>query len=93
MKVLAKSRRELWVSIALVVLVSPLRRVRPLGYEDVLVLAGATCFALVCAVNAVLAWSEMRSLEKALAVVWLAAVGTATPLVRLWASVREFGDK
>ncbi len=93
MKAIAKSRLELWTSIALVVLVSALRNVCPLGYADVLVIAGGALIALVCALNAVLALKQMHVVEKVIAVVWFVALAIATPVVFAWAAGRQFGGK
>jgi hypothetical protein len=93
MKVIAKSRLQLWVSIALVLLLTLLRQVCPLGCVDVLVIAGGALIALVCALNAVLAFKDMHIVERVIAVAWFMALAIATPLVFAWAAGRQFGDK
>ena len=93
MKVVAESRQELWVSIAVVIVAVSLCRM-PVGFFGVLLLSSAMIIGLLCAVNAVLAIDEMGLFERAISVLWLISMVILTPFTLYWAAtIRDFANK
>jgi len=58
MRVFAANRKELWVSMAVVVCAC-LLQVVPIGFKGALLLAGSIMVGLVCAINAFMDRDEM----------------------------------
>jgi hypothetical protein len=93
MKVVAANRRELWVSIAIVLAAVVIQRV-PLGFTCALVLGGSMAIGLVCAVNAALGLDEMGVVETYIAVLWLIALLILTPLTfYCLLGIQEFANR
>ena len=93
MKVAAANRRELPVSIAIVV-TTVLFQVVPIGFVGALILGGAMVVGLVCAVNAMLDKDEMGVIETYIAGLWLTVMLIMTPLTLYWlATIREFANR
>jgi hypothetical protein len=93
MRVFAANRKELWVSM--VVVVCPvLLQVVPMGFTGALLLAGSMVVALVCAINAFVDRDEMGLVETYVAGTWLIAMVVLTPLTLYWlATIHEFADR
>ena len=93
MNIVAPNRRELPVSMAVVV--APLLfQVVPIGFAGALVLGGAMVVGLICALNAFLDRDEMGVVETYVAGLWLIVLLIITPLTLYWlATIREFANK
>jgi len=93
MKVVAANRRELWVSMAIVVTAVLVQHV-PVGFVNALILAGAMVIGLLCALSAALDLDEMGIVETYVAVLWLTALLILTPLTLYWLiGIREFANR
>ncbi len=93
MRVFAANRRELWVSIA-VVICAALFQVVPIGFKGALLLAGGMVVGLVCAINAFLDRDEMGVVETYVAGIWLIAMIILAPLTVYWlATIHEFANR
>lgn len=93
MKIVAPNRRELPVSMAVVV-AAVLFQVVPIGFAGALVLGGGMVVGLICAVNAMLDRDDMEVIETYAAGLWLIVMLIMTPLTLYWlATIREFGIK
>ena len=93
MNIVAPNRRELPVSMAVVV-AAVLFQVVPIGFVGALVLAGGMVVGLICAVNAMLDRDDMGVIEIYVAGLWLIVMLIMTPLTLYWlATIREFANK
>ncbi|MBI3850205.1 MAG: hypothetical protein HY298_07935 [Verrucomicrobia bacterium] len=93
MKVVAANRRELWISMLVVIAAVCVSSI-PVTFDGALMLAAAMVIGLLCAVNAVLDIDEMGVVETYVAVLWLIALMIMTPLTLYWvASIRDFANK
>jgi len=93
MNIVAPNRRELPVSMAIVV-AAVCFQVVPIGFVGALVLGGGMVVGLICAVNAFLDRDEMGFIEIYVAGLWLIVMLIMTPLTLYWlATIREFANK
>ena len=93
MKVVAANRRELWVSITIVLAAFLVQHV-PIGLTSALILGGSVAIGLMCAVNAVLDLDEMGVVETYVAVLWLIAMLILTPLTfYCLLAIQEFANR
>jgi hypothetical protein len=92
-RVFAANRKELWVSIALVVC-GGLLQVVPIGFNGAVFLGGIMVIGLVCAMNAFLARDQMGIVQTYVAGIWLIALLILTPLTLYWvATIHEFANR
>jgi hypothetical protein len=92
-RVFAANRKELWVSMAVVVCAG-LLQVVPIGFKGALLLAGSMVVGLVCAINAFTDRDEMGVVETYVAGVWLIAMVILTPLTFYWlVTIHEFANR
>ncbi len=90
----AGNRREIWVSLAAALLGLLLSSSVPMGYRDVLVLAGCLLVALCCAINAALDLDAMSIPGMYFALIWLIVILVATAWVLIWAfGIDEFSNR
>lgn len=93
MRVFAANRKELWVSMAVVVCAA-LLQVVPIGFNGALFLGGSMVIGLVCAINAFMDRDEMGVVETYVAGLWLIAMAIVTPLTIYWlATIHEFANR
>ena len=94
MKVVAANRRELWVSITIVLLAALVVQHVPIGFAGALILGGSVAIGLVCAVNAVLDLDEMGVVETYVSVIWLITMLILMPLIFYWLlTIQEFANR
>lgn len=93
MRVFAANRKELWVSVA-VVICACLLQVLPIGFKGALLLAASMVVGLICAINAFMDRDEMGFVETYVAGIWLLAMIVLTPLTLYWVvTIHEFANR
>ena len=93
MRVFAANRKELWVSMSVVVCAG-LLQVVPVGFAGALVLAGSLVVGLVCPINAFMDRDAMGVVETYVAGVWLIAMVVLTPVTLYWlGTIHEFANR
>ena len=94
MRVAAENRREIWVSLGLALLGVTFAAPMPMGFGNVMVLAGCLLVSLFCAFNAVLDLDDMSIPGKFFAVIWFGVILIASAWVLIWAfGIRDFANK
>jgi hypothetical protein len=88
------NRRELWVSMVVVVFGGEGASLVPVSFEGALIISAAMVIGLLCAVNAMLDRDRMGLIETYVAGLWLIVMLILTPLTLYWVgSIREFANK